>query len=177
MSIFPSSVFPRVSGSHGFCFLAHHDLIESFCCTPLLQCAAFAKTSSYYYSLLRFLLPFQAFCHRDAKVTSTENWYQRSDVIAVTKPEYVVLTPLKIAWKRCWKKNSEKLNGQNLKCYKHSLEESSGRCLKIWDGNVKMGSKDCSQDVSKGERASSELNLKLFVLNSINNNLYILLTS
>jgi hypothetical protein len=34
----------------------------------------------------------QVFCHSDEK-TSTENWYQRSEVIAVTVPANVVQKP------------------------------------------------------------------------------------
>ena len=67
----------------------------------------------------------------------------------------------KIAWKKHFFKNSENLAGQISKCRKHSLEEHSGR------SNMKMGSKDCSHEVSEGERPSSELGLKVFMLNSI----------
>lgn len=55
------------------------------------------------------------FSHSCVKVADIENWYQISGIVAVAKPEYIVLKPLGLVCGRNMKKLGD-VNYKVLKC-------------------------------------------------------------
>jgi hypothetical protein len=51
-----------------------------------------------------FKLFLSSVCHGDEKLTNTGNWYQRSEITAVTKPDHVVLKSLELVCRKSLKK-------------------------------------------------------------------------